>query len=241
MHVTGSRPAHPDFQAELDALTDATIATVAALGWEWELAACADVPVTEALSAAQRADAVVILGGEDVDPVFYGGALDYPEQDVHHPQADEAQIAVVRAALADRRPLLGICRGMQVLGVALGGTLVQHLPTSSAHRGAAVGIGTAFVTTRPTPTDGYGLPETRLPVLCSHHQALDRPGDGLVAVAHGSDGVIEAVVHAQAPLTGVQWHPEHPDAAADQLTPLLRRLERQCAENVASNAIVNNS
>lgn len=177
------------------------------------------------LDAAAAADVVVILGGEDLDPRCYGGAADYPESGGHEPDADAAHIAVVEQALAHRQPLLGVCRGLQVINVAFGGTLIQDLGPASTHRDGA-GAGMARFTT--SAVDAAGLPEAGGgPVYCSHHQAIDRLGVDLVVAARAPDGVIEAVVHTRAPITGVQWHPEHPAVAETQLTPLLARLAAQ--------------
>lgn len=231
LYIRDERAHHPDYQAELDALNDATVATVRELGWEPRLLACGELPVQAALEATAEADAVVILGGEDVTPRFYGGPDDYPGGGHHEPDADAAQIAVVRAALDRGQPLLGLCRGIQVINVALGGSLVQHLPTADHHRGPCSGIATAFVSTRPSLEPDAGLPADLAddPVRCSHHQAVDRLGSGLAVAARAADGVVEAVVHTTAPIIGVQWHPEHPEVASTQLARLLMLLkERTC-------------
>ncbi len=229
LHLRRGRPWNPGFQAELDELNRGARAALAALGWTGSFVACAEVPTSVTREIAASADAVVILGGEDVDPQFYGGPPQYRDAGRHEPGADAAQIAVVRDALATGRPLLGICRGHQLLNVALGGTLIQHLPTVMRHRGP--GSGDASYTGTQVAVDRFtGLEQdvnaAELP-LCSHHQAIDKLGRGLRVAARAQDGVIEAIVHTSAPLTGVQWHPEHPSVSLTQLTLLLRRLERQ--------------
>ncbi|MDN6353499.1 MAG: gamma-glutamyl-gamma-aminobutyrate hydrolase family protein [Corynebacterium sp.] len=208
-HPTDHRPHDPEFQSLITGLNDQVRDTVESLGWTPVF--CAG----DAGDAGAPADLIVIVGGEDVHPSFYGGATAYPGVGHLVPTADAAQIEVVRTAVANRTPLLGICRGLQIINVALGGTLVQHLD-GHRHHGDDPFVET--VVTGALADD---------PVLCTHHQAIDRLGEGLDAVAHAADGVIEAVVHRDAPLPGVQWHPEHPAVAATQLTALLLRLDAQ--------------
>lgn len=229
LHLRRARPWDRRFQEALDDLHRGARLAIEALGWRADFVACAEVPLDVVREVASNADAVVILGGEDVDPQFYGGPSEYREAGRHEPQADAAQIAVVRDALTTGKPLLGICRGNQVLNVALGGTLIQHLPTSVKHRG--LGTGDAAYARTTVVVDRFTGLEQDVPAdqqpLCSHHQAIGRLGRGLKVAARSSDGVIEAVVHTGAPLTGIQWHPEHPSVSQTQLTALLRRLERQ--------------
>jgi len=229
LHLRTTRPAAPAFQAELDMLNAATAQAVRELGWRPHLVATAEVTSAETLAAAREADMVVLMGGEDVDPRLYGGADDYPGAGPHEARADGVQIAVALEAVQQRRPLLGICRGLQLLNVAFGGTLVQHLPTVHNHR-AHGRPADPFMPTHVLLDAEAGLgvdvdPDD--PVLCTHHQAVDQLGNGLRVAARAADGVIEAVVHETAPITGVQWHPEHPRTAASQLTALLRRMARQ--------------
>ncbi|MTB87159.1 gamma-glutamyl-gamma-aminobutyrate hydrolase family protein [Aeromicrobium senzhongii] len=226
LHLRTSRPHAARFQQELDALNDATAAVARGLGWRVRAVASAEVEPEVTMAAVLRADAVVLMGGEDVDPTFYDGVTDYPGAGHHEPEADRAHIEAVRRCLASGTPLLGICRGLQLLNVALGGTLVPHLETGHAHRADG---DDPFVPNR-VELRGETLAssvDVARDVLCSHHQAVDRLGDGLRVVAHGVDGVVEAVVHDSAPITGIQWHPEHPAVAERQLAPLLRRLAEQ--------------
>jgi len=226
LHLRTSRPLAPDFQVALDALNAPAIRVAQEQGWEVVPVASAEVGPEVTAAAVARADAVVIMGGEDVDPAFYDGPRDYPFPSHHEPVADRAHIDAVHACLAAGTPLLGICRGIQILNVALGGTLVQHLPTTAGHR--AVGDD-HFVRNRVTVTDASFAPhvDAGRDVRCTHHQAVDRLGAGLVVAARTADGVIEALVHESAPVTGVQWHPEHPETADSQLAPLYRRLLSQ--------------
>lgn len=236
LHLRTRRPHAAGYQAELDALNASAVRTVARMGWEPLLVPTAELPTAETHAAARRADLIVLMGGEDVDPRLYGVRVDYPGSGHHEPRTDSTHIAVVLEAMQHHKPVLGICRGMQVINVALGGTLVQHLPTVERHRGSA---GTdPFVRTVvriESETDLDADVDAAQSVRCTHHQAVDVLGTGLRVAARAADGVVEAVVHESAPLTGVQWHPEHPATAEEQLAPLLRRLERQ-AERMPARA-----
>lgn len=225
-HIRRERPWAPGFQRELDDLNRGACEAVRSLGWTPVLIPSAEIARGESVAAAHDADAVVLMGGEDVSPELYGGLPVYPGAGRCEPHADAAHIAVALSCRDSRTPLLGICRGHQILNVAFGGTLIQHLPTVQNHRGHGNGD-TAFVDAQVTVGEELLIDvDPGEAVMCSHHQAIDRLGAGLRATAHAPDGVIEAVAHESAPITGVQWHPEHPRVAMAQLVPLLRRLER---------------
>ncbi|AGP30434.1 gamma-glutamyl-gamma-aminobutyrate hydrolase family protein [Corynebacterium terpenotabidum] len=226
-HPLSSRPDTPDFHDLLDLLNDGVRLAVDALGWTVHFTASGEVGTDAALAAAREADLIIVMGGEDVTPTLYGATADYEDAGAHRPAADIVEIAVIRDAVDRQAPLLGICRGLQLINVALGGTLVQHLDTSEQHRDA--GAPDPFVTTNvfPVPgTDADGL-DLETPVRCTHHQAVGDLGRDLTVVARAADGVVEAILHNRAPITGVQWHPEHPDVAATQLTHLLLRMQDQ--------------
>ncbi|MBN0045434.1 gamma-glutamyl-gamma-aminobutyrate hydrolase family protein [Streptomyces actuosus] len=163
-----------------------------------------DDPVWAAGTVA-RLDGVVIAGGPDVDPACYGAERD-PRTGPPAPARDAWELALIRAALAARTPLLGICRGMQLLNVALGGTLTQHI---AGHAVAPGVFGRHAV--RPVPGTRYAAlvpEETAVPTV--HHQSTDRLGTGLLPSAHAADGTVEAIElpPGQGWVLGVQWHPE---------------------------------
>lgn len=155
-------------------------------------------------------DGIIIAGGADVDPARYGAARD-EHTGPARPDRDSWELALTRGAIANGMPVLAICRGMQVLNVALGGTLLQHLPDAvgSDLHCPTVGVhgrhdvklmaGTLIQSVFGEVTD----------VATYHHQGLDRLGDGLVATGWADDGLVEAVELAGSPwVVGVQWHPE---------------------------------
>ncbi|MFF7989429.1 gamma-glutamyl-gamma-aminobutyrate hydrolase family protein [Kitasatospora xanthocidica] len=159
-----------------------------------------------------RLDALVIAGGPDIDPAYYGEPA-HPLTDVDSPERDAWEVALLRGALAAGMPVLGICRGMQVLNVVCGGTLVQHLPDVldvDVHAGTPGCYGAHLVRPVPGTLVGGLLPESELEVPTFHHQAVDRLGAGLRVSAHAPDGTVEAV-EGPGFTIGVQWHPEQGD------------------------------
>lgn len=226
LHLRTSRPHDPGFQRKLDVLNSSAMEVAQRLGATTELWAAGEASSGGTLAVVDRADAVVVMGGEDVHPQWYGGAAAYVGQGRHDLAADEAQLAGVLRCLDQGKPILGLCRGHQLINVALGGTLIQHLPQVESHRRTG---GDGFVEHQVWIRDD-GLAEdldADRPVYCAHHQAIDRLGAGLRVAALSADGVVEAVVGSEFPATGVQWHPEHPAEADAQLGPLLQRVIRQ--------------
>ena len=155
-------------------------------------------------------DGLVIIGGGDMDAALYGAKAD-PRNGGTNPNRDHLELGLLRAALACDLPVLAICRGMQVLNVGLGGDLVQQLPDrigSSSHQPRPGAFGPITVMTEEGTTLRR-LIGGRADVLCSHHQAIDRLGGGLVVAARSEDGVVEAVeLPGHRFVVGVQWHPE---------------------------------
>ena len=171
-------------------------------------------PVVESAHAVDRVDAVLLSGGRDVAPDRYG-ADPHPATGVAHPDRDVAELAVLDRALELGLPVLGVCRGAQLLNVAFGGTLHQHLPDVVGHDGHNPTPGEFNdVDVRLDPAGRVGSavgPHVR--VRCHHHQAVDALAPNLVATGWAADGTVEAVEDAARPfVVGVQWHPEE-DAA----------------------------
>jgi len=157
---------------------------------------------------------VILTGGEDVDPAAYG-APRQPKTQRPHSRRDECELALVRLAHEKRIPTLAICRGIQVVNVALGGTLVQDIPTEcpsaidhdqSAERAMRV----HDVAIEKDSMLATAVGATRISVNSSHHQSLARVADGLRVTATSSDGIIEGTEWDRDDwwMLGVQWHPE---------------------------------
>jgi putative glutamine amidotransferase len=155
-------------------------------------------------------DGLVLIGGGDIDPARYGQVPD-PHTGGINGSRDQLELGLVAAALARDVPVLAVCRGIQVLNVALGGDLVQHLPDvvgSTGHQPRAGSFGRTEVAAEPGSVV-HGLLGARFEVLCCHHQALATLGRGLMVTATAGDGVVEAVELAgHRFVVGVQWHPE---------------------------------
>lgn len=187
-------------------------------------------PLPTAVTAVDRLDAVVLAGGPDVSPDRYGAAR-HPRTGAPRPQRDDTEMAVLHRALQRGIPLLGVCRGIQVLNVALGGTLIQHLPDLVGHSGhnPSPGVfGTTAVVLEPGSRVGTAVGES-VSVQCHHHQALDRIADGLGVTGRAEDGTVEAVELAGAPfVVAVQWHPEQ-DATDVRLMAALVAAARDAA------------
>ncbi len=176
-----------------------------------------------------RIDGLLVAGGSDIDPATYGAGRD-PLTGETNLERDRFEIALARRAVEIGLPVLGVCRGMQVLNVAFGGTLIQHLPDRYGHEGH-----------RPTPGSFEGsehdvrLEEGSLAAnvagesvhstLQHHHQGIDRLGEGLVATGWAvDDGLAEAIERPGAGFVlGVQWHPE-----ADAGSPVIGAFVDAC-------------
>ena len=159
-----------------------------------------------------RLDALCLSGGPDLAPAHYG-APEHPELGPTEPELDRFELALARRAMARGIPVLAICRGMQVMNVARGGTLHQHLPDLELgvdHRRTAPGeTATHDVDLTPGTRLAEVMGGTRFAVNSFHHQALDQLGGGVRAVGHAGDGTAEAVqVDSGGLAIGVQWHAE---------------------------------
>jgi len=156
--------------------------------------------------ALDAVDAVIVTGGCDVEPARYGAAQE-PETGPLDARRDDTEIALCRALVERDQPTLCVCRGIQVLNVALGGTLVQHVPVHS--RDDAYNETVHEVTLAAGSRVAKALGTTTVGVNTLHHQSLDRLGERARAVGWADDGTIEAIEVEGAPhVLGVQWHPE---------------------------------
>lgn len=170
-------------------------------------------PVATDPTVVELLDGLIISGGSDVGPENYGAAAH--ELTRVQPHRDLHDITLTRAALAAELPLFSICRGAQILNVALGGSLIQHIPdvNPEAQYQPAPGVfGTVEFTTAPGSISEELLgPRASAP--CYHHQAIDSIADGLYVTATAADGTVEALeTTSRGWVLGVQFHPEqNPD------------------------------
>ncbi len=169
-------------------------------------------------------DALLLPGGADVDPNRYG-AVPAPETVDTVAFQDELDIGAARSAMVAGIPMLAICRGMQVLNIALGGTLIQHLGEPMHHNS----IHPVWIRENSRLHGIVGAKTVE--VSSYHHQAIDRLGAHLTVAATSADGVVEAVEHTEADVVAVQWHPEdrhttsHHDSAL--FADLVERAEKR--------------
>lgn len=172
-------------------------------------------------------DGLLLAGGSDIDPGCYG-APPHPELGRTDPVRDRAEIALAAEAVRRGLPLLGVCRGMQVLNVALGGDLIQHLPDLLGDDPTHLRTDGVFeqhpvhveAGTRTAELTGPGA----VAVSSHHHQAVGRLGAGLTVTARASGGrVVEAVECADGYAVGVQWHPEE-DPSSTVIAGFVRRV-----------------
>lgn len=149
-------------------------------------------------------DGLILPGGGDIDPKLFG---QLPcETGFFDPVLDRLQLAILRAFVLSRKPVLGLCKGMQLINIYFGGDMVQHLKTSENH---------AYVKEdqihRSVAKKGSFLEKLygeQFVVNSAHHQGVDCPGKGIEYVQFAEDGVVEGLRHRFLPVWGVQWHPE---------------------------------
>jgi putative glutamine amidotransferase len=235
---TSLEPARYGAWTELAALTP--FAYVAAVQRAGGVALLLPPDATAAQDAdvwLDRIDGLMLAGGADVDPATYG-AEPHPQTGGTVLERDEFELALARRAMERDLPLLGICRGMQVLNVARGGTLVQHLPDDVGHAGHRRNLGTFAGNDHVVTLDEGSLAaraagETDHRSASHHHHGVDRVGAGLVVTGRAAeDGVPEAL---EAPghrfVLGVQWHPE-----ADEASRVIAALVAEARDVVAARA-----
>jgi len=173
-----------------------------------------DDPASDARDVVSRLDGLIIAGGADVDPRRYTEVV-HERTAEWREDRDAWELALLDAARESHLPVLGICRGMQVMAVHAGGHLDQHVPDTLGHENHSPG-GDVFGDVKIDLVEGTQLEKilvTGPSVRCHHHQSvLDHPG--LIASAHADDGTLEAIEDPERPFwLAVQWHPEtQPDA-----------------------------
>jgi putative glutamine amidotransferase len=182
-----------------------------------------------------KLDGLILIGGADVDPATYG-ATPSPHTGATRPERDRFELALAYGAMERGLPLLGICRGGQMVNVACGGTLIQHLPdvvgddhhlpTPGSFAEHEVELEAGSLAARAAGAD-------RVTVRSHHHQAVDEIGEGLKATGHSlPDAIVEAVEHSGHDFTlGVLWHPE-----ADERSKIVSALIGAARAGVASKA-----
>lgn len=167
-----------------------------------------------------RVDGIIISGGTDVSPEFYGGNMQHPNLTKLDRERDESEIAIVQYMVESTdKPLFCVCRGMQVLNVALGGTMTEHIPDmieNDIHRKDGLwALHDVSVDTQSRLAQV--MQAETVNTYSGHHQAVKELGNGLSAIAKAADGIIEALSYENHSwILGVQWHPEK--SAADDIT-----------------------
>ena len=162
------------------------------------LEACGAEPVRDDMDSCAG---LLLPGGWDIDPALYG--QENRGSEGVDPERDRRETEAFRHFLAQGKPIFGVCRGCQMINILLGGTLHQNIP---GHRDAEDENWLhGSRTVDPLLLSLYG---ERFPVNSTHHQAVDRLGEGLRAVQWADDGTIEAIRHETLPIFAVQWHPE---------------------------------
>ena len=178
------------------------------------------LPPHAGIEDAAGLDGLLLPGGGDLDPALYG-APPHPQTGRLNSRRDAAEVALAGAAIETGLPVLGICRGLQILNVFLGGTLHQHVPDVVGHPGhePEPGVfGSELVRLEAGSQVAKIMGTETATVPCHHHQAIDRLGTGLVVTGRSDDGLIEAVELVGHPFAvAVQWHAEEPGGMADRL------------------------
>ena len=168
-----------------------------------------DPLVTLDLGDMACCEALLLPGGGDITPAFFGeqnrGSRNIDTE------LDILQLQALELCLKNKVPVLGICKGLQIINVGLGGTLYQDMPDAERH--SYDGCDKHHDSIASKDSWLYRLYGERFTVNSAHHQAVKRLGEGLIAVQHcPEDGCIEAIAHRELPILGVQWHPERIDS-----------------------------
>lgn len=172
--------------------------------------ACNALAVTLAsfddMNRIEDVDGIIIPGGVDINPALYQEE-NIDCRDINE-ELDHLEMEVIKEAVRYKKPILGICRGHQILNVFFGGSLIQNVERCDLHEQVAGEdkVHTGIVKKESFLYDVYG--EEQIQINSAHHQAVKKLGENLEAVQFSEDGIIEAFFHTQLPILGVQWHPE---------------------------------
>ena len=168
-----------------------------------------EIPFITTLSVeeAERATHLLLPGGGDITPACFG-QFNCSSRDIDT-ELDILQIQAFSSFMAQKKPILGICKGLQVINIQFGGTITQHIGTASTHMWDGRDQQHYVYHSGVNRTDFfYQLYGTSINVNSAHHQAIDRLGRGLTPVCRAGDNVIEGIMHISLPIIAVQWHPE---------------------------------
>lgn len=184
------------------------------------------------LSQLLLCDGLLLPGGDDINPLLYGEEPS-PHLGEVYAKVDYYELMLTNFALSSNKPILGICRGCQLLNIALGGNVYQDISEYPApylkHSQSARRFEATHSITISSPSLLSSLFGTNLNVNSFHHQVIHHLGKGLVATAYAKDGIIEAIELSSKPfIVGVQWHPEIMLNSSDEMLPLFKKFISSC-------------
>ncbi|RZK95917.1 MAG: gamma-glutamyl-gamma-aminobutyrate hydrolase family protein [Rhodococcus sp. (in: high G+C Gram-positive bacteria)] len=213
--------------------TSSALATLVELGARVDVI---DISRDAPFSIDEETGGVMLLGGGDVDPTLYGHTGIVDNLYGVDRGTDERTLSAIDLGFELDAPMLGICRGSQMINLACGGTLIPDLGENNPHRG---GDGEPMFVDDPVIVAEDSrlaqiLSRSRVMVRNGHHQAVGEVGDGLRVTARGIDGVVEAIEHESKWIVGVQWHPEDTDGSADDRMALFRAFVEHSTAHAAA-------
>jgi putative glutamine amidotransferase len=181
-----------------------------------------------------RLDGLIITGGADIDPRHYNGNTQHPDLTKIDHERDNSEMALIRLCLETEKPMLCVCRGMQVLNVALAGTMHEHIPDvreKDIHRSADGLWAIHEVLVDENSLLAKVMGTNQVETYSGHHQAVKAIGQGLCVIAQAPDGIVEALTHEKHPwVLAVQWHPEKSAATDPSQQALFDALVQKAAQ-----------